>query len=190
MNMEITAIDDRGVVGWLAAASHIGEVYMTDVESMVDNVLADADGRRISRLNIGDHGDAWQIQIGDDRINLGNLHQFEAQLQRLQGHFTADGFVHLQHCDIGQNQPLLRELARIWQVPVYAGTGDHNPVYRINRGEYVRCNPDGTCAENVDRPRTPAPATRQPARDEHRYLGYGAHVGSDGIIRQAAGPKL
>ncbi|MGH6928532.1 MAG: hypothetical protein ACREEV_09470, partial [Dongiaceae bacterium] len=53
------------------------------------------------------------------------------------------GFVHLQHCDIGINKELLAALAKIWDVPVYAGTGAHNPVYRFNRGDYVRADPNG-----------------------------------------------
>jgi hypothetical protein len=182
--VEITVIDDRGFAGWVNSATRVGEIYMTNVTSMVDNVLAEANDRAISRLNILDHGNRTRIQIGDDRITLGNLQQHEPELQRLRGHFTPGGFVHLHHCEIGLNQPLLLELARIWQVPVYAGTGDQNGL-RFNSGEYVQCEVPNGCTENVRRPGTSGRTRTQP-----RYLGNGAHVGSDGIIRQGAGPKL
>ena len=70
--------------------------------------------------------------------------------------FAPDGFVHLQHCNIGQNRDLLSKLAKIWQVPVYAGTGTQNPVYRFNTGSYVRANPDGSFESHVGRPVYPA----------------------------------
>jgi hypothetical protein len=180
--MEITVIDDSDWVGTLVAATRLGEVTMTDVASMVSNVLNKANGRDISRLNIMDHGNSRSFQIGNDRISLQTLGRFRPTLARINGHFTAAGFVHLQHCRIGNNQSLLLELSRIWGVPVYAGTGDHNSVYRFNFGEYVRC--DLTCRTNVRRPGLPAPATFEP-----RYMGGGAFMGRDGIIRQGAGPN-
>jgi hypothetical protein len=41
-----------------------------------------------------------------------------------------NGFIHLQRCNAGQNRPFLVEFAKIFTVPVYAGTGAHNPLYR------------------------------------------------------------
>ncbi|MCH2201845.1 MAG: DUF4347 domain-containing protein [Fuerstiella sp.] len=184
--MEITVIDNSDWVGMVVAASRIGEVTMTNVASMVRNVLNRANGRSISRLNIVDHGNSQSFQIGNDRISQQTLGRFRPTLARLNSHFTATGFVHLQHCRIGNNQSLLLELSRIWGVPVYAGTGDHNSLYRFNFGEYVRCEPQAVaCQTNVRRPGLPAPTTVEP-----RYMGRGAFMGRDGIIRQGAGPKL
>jgi hypothetical protein len=45
-----------------------------------------------------------------------------------EGKFASSGFVHLQHCGIGQNRVLLIELAKTFGVPVYAGTGKHNAM--------------------------------------------------------------
>src|SRR5688572_28696178 len=111
--MEITVIDDSDHVGWAASATRIGEIYMTDVASMVKNVLAEAGSNKISRLNILDHGNDTSFQIGTDWISLHSLPSFESELSKLNGHFTASGFVHLQHCEIGQNAPLLTKLAKI-----------------------------------------------------------------------------
>ncbi len=154
--MEITVIDDREIVGWTAAATRIGEIYMTNVASMVQNVITKAAGTPISRLNIVDHGNAVRFQIGSDHISLGNLATYRSQLVRLNGQFRSNGFVHLQHCAIGNNQPLLLQLSSIWGVPVYAGTGNHNSIYRFNLGEYVRCQPlPYGCTTDVRRPSAP-----------------------------------
>ena len=69
-----------------------------------------------------------------------------------QGKFDQSGFVHLQNCEIGNNEKLLAAFARIINVPVYAGTGSHNSVLRLNTGDYVRANPDGSISRNVARP--------------------------------------
>ena len=35
---------------------------------------------------------------------------------------------------------------------VYAGTGYHNPIYRINFGDYVPAEPNGHVTSSVARP--------------------------------------
>lgn len=39
----VTVVDDSDHVGWLASATRIGEVYMDDPNSMVENVLGAED---------------------------------------------------------------------------------------------------------------------------------------------------
>lgn len=152
--LEITVIDDGDYVGWAAAATRTGEIYMTDVKSMVDNVLkkAIASNGKIKRLNILDHGNERGLQIGSDWIDITRIARHEGTLSLLKPHFAPGGFVHLQHCKVGNNHALLARLSTIFGVPVYAGTGDHNPVYRFNFGQYDRCFPDGKCEANVSRP--------------------------------------
>jgi Domain of unknown function (DUF4347) len=178
MGVEVNVVDDSDIVGWAASATRTNEVYMTSVSTMVDNViqalqdmrpyrlactpvpytpvcvpgLTRGPAPRMSRLNVLDHGNSSRIQFGDDRVDIGNLATFQPTLQRLRGYFDSDGFVHLQHCDAGQNETLLVRLAQIFGVSVYAGTGAHNPVYRFNWGEYVRADPDGTFNKDVARP--------------------------------------
>lgn len=147
--MEITVIDDSDHVGWLASATRTGEVYMKDVKSMVANVLVKAGGRKISRLNVLDHGNKKSFQIGADVIKDANLAKHAATLGKLKGKFSQGGFMHLQHCDIGQNWILLIRIAKIIGVPVVAGTGKHNPIYRFNFGEYVECRPNGSCIKTA-----------------------------------------
>jgi hypothetical protein len=43
LQMEITVIDASDRVGWAAAATRVGEIYMTDVVSMVTNVIGARD---------------------------------------------------------------------------------------------------------------------------------------------------
>ena len=167
MDVEITVVDDSDHVGWLASATREGEIYMDDVDSMVTNIFTalrvyrrtcnpsdprDDRYNRISRLNILDHGNPTSIQIGSDSLSVATLPTFKPALALLAGNFSTSGFVHLQHCKAGQNRPLLLELAKTFGVPVYAGTGNHNPLYRFNTGEYVRADPDGTFHSGVDRP--------------------------------------
>jgi hypothetical protein len=151
--MEISVVNDSHAAGWLAAATRVGEVYMSNVATMVTNVL-DKVGENglIERLNVLDHGNNDGIWIGKDYITVKSLSEFEATLAKLRPKFSGEGFVHFQQCDIGQNLNLLRALAKIFGVPVYAGTGSHNPIYRFNTGDYVVCMPGGTCKTNVPRP--------------------------------------
>jgi hypothetical protein len=148
---EITVMDDSSVSGWVQSAFRLDEIYMTDVDSMVRNVLS-ATQSPIDRLNIIDHGDSDGIEIGGDWIDDTNLSNYAQKLRRLAGHFSTDGFVHLQHCNVGENRVLLLALARIWRVPVYAGTGYENAIFRFNTGYYVRANPDGTFITDAGRP--------------------------------------
>lgn len=166
-DVEITVVDDSDIVGWLASATRIGEVYMSNVGSMVNNILralrvytysrvCTPNDRivynRMSRLNILDHGNASSLQIGSDWIDTTSLSAFRVTLAILSGNFAPNGFVHLQHCNIGQDRVLMLELARTFGVPVYAGTGKQNPIYRFNTGDYVRADPDGSFNAGADRP--------------------------------------
>lgn len=150
--VDVTVIDDSDHVGWAASATRINEVYMTSVKTMVKNVINAAGKSSIRRLNILDHGNKNGIQIGDDRITTKTLGEYAVSLKILAKYFDPGGFVHLQHCDIGSNKPLLVDIAKMLGVPVYAGTGKHNPVYRFNLGDYVKCYPDGRCEDGAPRP--------------------------------------
>ena len=150
--IEVTVIDDSDRVGWLAGFTRTGEVYMTNVTTMVDNVLQALDRHCILRLNILDHGNQNGIEIGNDWITTQSIAQYRPVLARLSGRFAANGFVHIQHCNAGQNLDLVRALAAIFGVSVYAGTGAHNPLYRFNFGDYVRCDTNRHCDNDVGRP--------------------------------------
>ena len=150
--MEITVMERRDYQNRIASWFRLNEIYMTNATSMVNNVLSAAGSNRITRLNIVDHGNRRSMQLGDDIISDENIHFFRGTLSLLRGHFAESGFVHLQHCDVGQNLALLRILAQIWQVPVYAGTDTQRPVFRHQDGVYVRCDINGNCYSDVRRP--------------------------------------
>jgi hypothetical protein len=160
--MEITVIDDRvedgewwslpRYAGYVASTLRVGEVYMRDVRSMVQNVLHKAGGAQISRLNVIDHGNPHGVQFGSDQVTVDTIGMHSATLGRLRGRFTKGGFVHLQHCEIAQNQSLMIAFSRVFGVDVYGGTGYHNPIYRVNLGEYVVCKHSGPCIGGVPRP--------------------------------------
>lgn len=150
--MDITAIDTSDFVGFLAAATRWGEVEFSDVDSLVRGVRARVGSASLRRLNILDHGNARGLELGKDWITAASLSLYRQRLSLLSGLFTSGGFVHLQHCDVGQNHALLSAVSAIFNVPVYAGTGKHNPVYRFNFGRYERCVPSGDCESDVTRP--------------------------------------
>jgi hypothetical protein len=168
MDMEITVIDDSDFVGFAASSVREGEIYMQDVASMVKNIFArlriyrractpsDSNSgymyNKMSRLNILDHGNKNGLEIGTDWITVATLPQYQPTLALLAANFAAGGFVHLQHCEIGQQRPLMLSLAKTFGAPVYAGTGKHNPVYRFNTGTYVRAEPNGKFNGNAGRP--------------------------------------
>jgi hypothetical protein len=141
--INITVIDDSSITGFVSAATRIDEIYMTDVRSMVANVLRKKGAYLIRRLNILDHGNEKTFKIGSDWIGTETLGNFRPELLKLRGQFAPGGFVHLQHCSIGQNICLLVQLAQLWDVTVYAGTGSHNPIYRWQFGHYRRVDPNG-----------------------------------------------
>ena len=169
MGIEVTVIDDSDTTGWLASATRIGELYMSDVKSMVTNVTTflNTKKKKMSRLNLLDHGSPFGFQIGSEHINSGTFPAHATELVKLRTYFEKGAFVHLQHCQIGQNTRLLARLAALLDVPVYAGKHYQNPIYRMNVGgtthegwltgklktipnpfkafeEYVRVDPNGT----------------------------------------------
>ncbi len=141
--IDITVIDSSDLVGLAAAWTRLGDIKITGVEDMVEKVLAARGSYPVRRLNILDHGNPNMLQIGDRWIDTESLPHFAPTLAKLRPAFHARGFVHLQHCQIGLNTDLMAGLAALWNVPVYAGTGNQVPVYRFNWGEYVRVDPDG-----------------------------------------------
>lgn len=93
--IEITVIDDSDSYGFVASMTHVDEIYMEDVKSMVANVLKAKGPYKIRRLNIVDHGNEHLFQVGRDRIAESNFSTYEPELAKLKGHFHAGGFVHL-----------------------------------------------------------------------------------------------
>jgi Domain of unknown function (DUF4157) len=135
-----------------------GDVTMTSVSTMADAVLKFAGVRLINRLNVIDHGNEDGVEIGDDWLATpDDVKRFAAGFARLKGHFTGDGFVHMQNCHAGKNQALICALGAAFGVPVFAGTGFHNPLLGFNFGDYVSCGASGTWNPNAGRPSTPSP---------------------------------
>ena len=171
MGVVVTIIDDSDRVGTAAAVMRAGELYMTSVADMVAKVLAylatytpapspnsllvnamswgrvpvpatPAPGTtKMSKLNILDHGNSSGLEIGTDWVSMSSFGGFRPQLSRLAPYFETTGYVHLQHCEAGLNMRLLEVFADTFDVPVVAGRGLTNPVYRANTGNYVRVYP-------------------------------------------------
>jgi len=156
--IEITVINDNaGLAGFLATLFRIGEIYMDDTASMVDNVLNEAGYRPISRLNILDHAYLYpngvvEIYLGKDHMNRISVLAYISLLSELKGKFTNDGFIHLHHCNLGKDWKFLQKLAAIFGVPVYANDGLTNAAFGFSLGDYIKVEPDGTVILDVDIP--------------------------------------
>jgi hypothetical protein len=134
-----------------------GDVSMTDIASMVTNVLKYLAGRKMGRLNILDHGYEQGVQIGTEWLtSAADVKMHAPDLSRLRGQFSSGGLVHLQNCHAGANKDVMCALADAIGVPVYGGTGLHNPVLNFNLGDYVSCRPGGVWNPASGRPSTPA----------------------------------
>jgi len=140
------------VMDWVDGAARIGEVYMTSVSNMAANVLAKAAKTPVSRLNILAHGSFIRVLFGNDLIEVRNFRKFEPSLMLLRGRFANNAFVHFQICDVGLNLVLLQLFAKAFGVPVVAGAGAENTLFRFNWKNYVKCDPSGACTLNVKRP--------------------------------------
>src|SRR3954452_19310004 len=155
---EITVVGSGGVASWLSGATRIGEVYMTNVVTMVTNVLLKVGKDPITRLNVIDHGVGSEgstevnAQFGKDEVSAANFGKFEPKFMLLREFFSDNAIIHLQHCELGTNKALIRKFAAAFRKPVYAGTSSHNPIYRIQFGDYVRCSSAGLFTVGVDRP--------------------------------------
>jgi outer membrane protein OmpA-like peptidoglycan-associated protein len=143
--MEVDVGDEYDATGWLEGFVRVGEVYMTDVNSMVTNTLTALGTGRMSRLNIRAHANPTGMRIGTDWVDVTTFSTYQARLARLSGRFAPGGFVHLQGCEVGQDEPLMRLFAATFGVNVYAGTGSQNNILGFNMGSYVMCNPAGRC---------------------------------------------
>ena len=153
--MEVSVLskpDDSDLVLFLAGVFRIGEIDASSVGDMVTKVSGSMQGELITRLDIVGHGSSSSFSIGNDEIDLNSFDSFYASFRTLSYKFDARGFVHLQQCQTGQATSLLIRLAQAVQVPVYAGTGDENPVYRFNWGHYVYASPDGGSGTVASRP--------------------------------------
>jgi hypothetical protein len=143
---------------WAAEVTNLGEINFANATDLVLQVTAKTRSEQnfsgITRLNIMSHGNSRGTALGSDFVTVHNFSQFELTLSHLQHLFARNGFAHLQACRVGNAYELLRRFARVWRVPIYAATANYIGWMRIQVpwGDYVRCEPNGTCQVGVGRP--------------------------------------
>lgn len=146
--VDITIIDNSDpsdLACRVAGLARIGEIYMTNPEDMVEEIIKKAGNKLINRLDIIDHGNQQGIYIGEVFITIKNIHQYGRYFPLLRSHFAKNASIYLNHCNVGQNFPLIKKLAELFGVPIYAGTGFTSAHLGINTGSYIKCDPDGSC---------------------------------------------
>lgn len=139
-----------------------GDVMATNVSSAITGVLdyVKANGEKaknstwgklkgesglFTRLNIIGHGSASGFNLGGDFINIEKLAKYATEIKKLSSVLDSEGFVHLQGCNIGENEDLVRQLAKLLGVTVYAGKGYHQGMFNFNTSSYIKCEPSGSC---------------------------------------------
>jgi hypothetical protein len=152
MGCEIFAVNPNGWAGGMTYWTHLLPICLTDVASLVSMVLIRSGGYPIDRLTIADHGTAGHVNFGTDTVNVISFSRFEPEFIKLRGHFSFGGFVQLYHCHAGENKRLLGMFAEAFGVPVVAGTGYQNGVFRFNLGLYTVCSPGGGSTTTCNSP--------------------------------------
>ena len=149
-NMIITGIDTSDAAGKIARwfpsgipKGHVINIANNTPQQFVDEVLRFSRGSLISRLNIIDHGNQSALSIGNTVITSGNFHEHAAAFLQLNGRFSADGFVHLLHCEVGLALPLMTKLASTFGVNVYGGLGFTSALGLMNPGGMHGVFPSG-----------------------------------------------
>lgn len=141
---EVIAIEDSDSVGWVESATTAGEVNFNSVQSFVDNVLADLNGRKMSLLHIQAHGSPSGVWFGPTEITTGNFSSYRGEFGRLASSFTDNAWVDMRACEVGQNLALLHEFRRLWSVGLVAGRGLQNNLFDANFGFYQIVTREGT----------------------------------------------
>jgi hypothetical protein len=157
--LQITAVT---LSGWrqqtMLAKYNIGfGRYSLDVDSpadMVKKVLAKAAevNDLVQQLNILGHGSPSGISIGAHFVESSNVNNYESDFRRLRSVLSGESFVFLRGCQVGQNKNLILALAKMFGVPVYAGTSLENTLVDFNFGDIVKGYPGGDFYEAVPRP--------------------------------------
>jgi hypothetical protein len=175
---DIIVINPSSAAGWIGSVCHFGELYMSDVTSMVAAVSARTLQTQsdIRGLRIMDHGNATGCGFGSDFVTTANFFSYYNAFSQLTGAFCPyNGFAQMQHCLAGRNTPLLLQFAQLWKVPVYGGlwytnaatgwnmyatetvgklTGMPKAIPNPFKGfqQWVRVDPNGTITQNVTVP--------------------------------------
>jgi hypothetical protein len=146
-NRSIRILDPSGKTGRADAWRHPGDLTMSSVDDMVNNVLGDlADGDKISKLTISTEGIVRNgkfvgVEIGSDVVTKGNFALYRSALQRLSGSFASDGVANMQVCRLGQDEALMKMFSDAFGVRVVGTTGVYNVIVNASFfGHYVQCN--------------------------------------------------
>jgi hypothetical protein len=148
--MIIWIINDSDKTCKIVADAMKGELPMDNVYSMVFNVIAALSGRKLTGLNVVDHGNSTSACFGKEVVTAANFNTYRWTLKQLRSRFVKSGFAHFRHCQVGKDAALLRKFAEVWGVPVIAGTGNTSAHTLKNSGVNVRCPPvAGTACDTV-----------------------------------------
>jgi hypothetical protein len=99
-------------------------------------VLDELGDRSIALLHVQVHGSPSGLVFGSDRVTTATFDTYRAQLGRLAGKFTSNGWVNLRACNVGENLALLHRFRQLWSVGVVAGRGRQNNLFDANFGLY------------------------------------------------------
>lgn len=127
-----------------------------DLNGAVDQALEVAGGRPIGRLSIVIHGTPGRMWMGDKAVDYLSSGPVAAAFARLRGHFSADGAIELNSCNLAQYPEdsvdvLVSQMALAAGVPVIAPQSAQASAWPGLEGSTVTWTPqaDGTTARST-----------------------------------------
>ena len=118
-----------------------------DLKSAVDNAIRAASGKKISRLELSDHGCPGAIQVGDEMVRGSFISERQkTEFRRLGEHMAPDSIIVLRTCYTGSVDGLIKELSALTGTKVAGFTGQSANYFNALEHSYGRmrvATPDG-----------------------------------------------
>ena len=144
--------DPDGMHEWMTdrmvAATQAYTPQIHSIKDMVFQIRCASRKGQMDRLIVMAHGVSQgdTILIGNESLSSGTISQYSKLLGEVREYFSKRGYAHFQSCFVGMSygrNSVLVELANLFGVPVYGGTGEENPIWHFNGGGYVVARPHG-----------------------------------------------
>lgn len=95
-----------------------------------------------------DHGNGGKgLEIGSDVLTSKNIDQYKDLLAQLGSFFPPGSYIHFWHCNVGNNQDLIKKIAEYMGRSVIVSDQFNIPAYneRLDMSsDFMKFNPDGT----------------------------------------------
>lgn len=154
--MAVSKTEQFDLALWAAEATSIGEINVTSIEDLVSQVSQKVGAGKLEKLTIIGHGSETSFTVGKTEV----AEVSKKIWGKLKQYFSKNGFIEIEACYVGNAKTLLKLIAQMTGVPVYAYTGYVNPITGIGTGNLVVVNSKGKIEViNPDLPEGAKPMT-------------------------------